>query len=394
MVEWVLVAVAAVGLLLTLILLGAQWRQLAAAERRTPSRLPAVSILKPLKGVDAELESNLETFFGLDYPDYEIVFGVGDDDDPAIELARRVASRHPDLPTRFSVGGPDVGSNPKVNNLANILRRARHEVLLISDSNVAVEPAMLRQMVALFAEERVGLVTSFIRGSDGRGLGGALESLQLNTFVMGGVAAAEGLAGRVCAVGKSMLLRRSDLERIGGFAELGRYLAEDQVCGELIAGLGRRVAVCSRPVDNVLGRLSVRDFAARHLRWARIRRHISPAAYTAEVLTNPLPAAAALVAVAPGTGSLTFLAVTVALLCGAAVAAERRLGIRRPMAHYPFLVGLRSLLVLGLWPVPFVSSTVVWRGHRFRIGARTLLRPDGRIEVEPLADLSPDEVPA
>jgi ceramide glucosyltransferase len=391
---WTLALAIAVGLLLTLVMLGAQWRQLAAAAGRSPVEEPAVSILKPLKGVDADLEANLETFFHLDYPRYELVFGVGDRDDPALEVARRVAARYPGVPSRFAVGGPDVGFNPKVNNLANILHLARYDLLLISDSNVAVEPSMLRHMAARLTGGNVGLVTSFIRGTGGSGLGGALESLQLNTFVMGGVAAVGGLAGRVCAVGKSMLLRRADLARIGGFAELGRYLAEDQICGELVAALDREVVVCARPVDNVLGRLSVRDFAARHLRWARIRRHISPAGYTAEILTNPLAAAAVLAAVAPGTASAALLALTTALLCGAAVAAERRLGVRRPLLHYPALVVLRSLLVGALWPVPFVSSTVQWRGRRFRIGSRTLLEPDGLAEADTLAELSPEEAVA
>lgn len=394
MVGWTLAVAVAVGLLLTLVMLGAQWRQLATTAGRSRAEGPAVSILKPLKGVDADLEANLETFFHLDYPRYELVFGVGDGDDPALEVAQRVAARHPSVPSRFAVGGPDVGFNPKVNNLANILRLARHDLLLISDSNVAVEPSILRHMAARMASPEVGLVTSFIRGTGGRGLGGALESLQLNTFVMGGVATVGGLAGRVCAVGKSMLLRRSDLARIGGFAELGRYLAEDQVCGELIAALDREVVVCARPVDNVLGRLSVRDFAARQLRWARIRRHISPAGYTAEILTNPLAAAALLTAVAPGTASAALLAVTVAVLCGAAVAAERRLGVRRPLLHYPALVTLRSLLVAAMWPVPFVSSAVVWRGRRFHIGPRTLLEPDAFVEADALADLSPEEAVA
>jgi ceramide glucosyltransferase len=394
MIEWVLVAFVAVGLGLSLLMLAAQWRQLAAPAPPPPPAWPPVSILKPLKGVDAGLERNLESFFALDYPAFELVFGVGDADDPALEVARRTAARHPRVTARFAVGGPDVGYNPKVNNLANILRCASHELLLISDSNVAVDGSMLRRLVARLEDADAGLATSFIRGVEGRGPGGALESLQLNTFVMGGVAAVSGLVGRVCAVGKSMLLRRADLARIGGFAELGRYLAEDQVCGELIAGLDRRVVVSAQPVDNVLGRLSVRDFAARHLRWARIRRRIAPAAYAAEILTDPMPAAVVLVAAAPGAGSVLLALATVAVVSGAALAAEHRLGVRRPPAHYPPLVVLRSLLVLLLWPLPFLSSRVSWRGRSFRIGPRTLLQPDEVWAVDELAELGPEEAVA
>ena len=335
---------------------------------------PPVSILKPLKGVDADLETNLESFFDLDYPEYELVFGVQDPSDPALDVARRVADRHPGVSARFVAGGPDIGLNRKVNNLANILPRVRHEHLLISDSNVMVMPDMLSDMMGHLARPGVGLVTSLIRGTGGRGLGGALESLQLNTFVMGGVAAVSGF-GRVCAVGKSMLLRRRDLERIGGFARLGRFLAEDQVCGEEIDAIGLKVVVCPRPVDNVLGRLSVRSFAGRHLRWARIRRRINPIAYAGEILTNPVPPALALLLVNPGAMSFAMAAVTVFILSAAAFESERVLGIRRRALVYPPLEILRGLTVGALWPVPFLSSSVAWRGTRYRVGPRTLLEP-------------------
>jgi ceramide glucosyltransferase len=391
MVEWILVIAILVGLLLTMLMLVAQWRQLASQGARAPEFLPAISILKPLKGIDAGLEANIETFFTLDYPAYEIAFGVDDAEDPALEIARRVAARHPGVKTMFVVSGRTIGCNPKVNNLANIFRHARHEILLISDSNVAIEATVLRHMVARLESGGVGMVTSLIRGTGGTGLGGRLESLQLNTFVIGGVAAVGALLGQVCAVGKSMMLRRGELDRIGGFETLGRYLAEDQICGELVRDLGLKVVVCPRPIDNVLGRLSVGSFARRHLRWARIRRHMSLPGYLAELLTNPLLPATALVAVAQSTSSMVVATLSFALLVGTAILAERMLGVRRPVHHYPPLVALRSFLVAVLWPVPFFSNTVSWRGRTYRIGRRTVLRPEIPWLHEDLRDLSPEE---
>ena len=364
-----------VGLVVVVVMAFVQARQLRSAAPATCGAAMPVSVLKPMKGVDARLEANLETFFRLDYPCYELVFGVSEPADPALEVARRVAGRHPQVAARFVAGGRPVGHNPKVNNLASMLRTARHELLLISDSNVAVGGDYLQVMVDQLEQPGVGLVTSFIRGTAGRGLGGALESLQLNTFVMGGIAAADSLLRRVAAVGKSMLLRRSDLERIGGFAELGRYLAEDQVCGEAIQALGRRVVVSPRPVDNVLGSLSLRGFTSRHLRWARIRRRIAPLGYAAELLANPLPPALLLAALEPGRATAILAATTLGVTSALALGLERRLGIHRRALLYPGLELLRALLVAILWPVPFVSSTVDWRGQRFRVGPRTLLEP-------------------
>jgi hypothetical protein len=139
-----------------------------------------------------------------------------------------------------------------------------------------VDPG-LADMTAHLLRPGVGLVTSPIRARPNGSFGAALESLQLNGFVMGRVAALSLYVGKPCVVGKSMMLRRAHLERLGGFAFLGRFLAEDQVCGEEIARLGLRIAVSAAPVDNVLAPLSLRDFASRHLRWARIRRRVCPA---------------------------------------------------------------------------------------------------------------------
>lgn len=369
-------------LLVTLVSLGvvcvfhlSQLRHLATPAPRFDGPFPPVSILKPLKGVDADLEHNLTAFFRLDYPAYEVVLGVEDGADPALAVARRVAAAHPGVAATIVCDHRRVGLNPKVNNLANLLGRARHELLLISDSNVAADPLLLRDMVARLSQPGVGLVTSQIRGVGAHGLGGALESVQLNAFVTGAVAAVTRIGRRVCAVGKSMLLRRSDLHRIGGFERLGRYLAEDQVCGEEVRALGLQVVVSSHPVDNVLGALDLRRFAARHLRWARIRRRIAPPWYVAEVLANPVPPAIALVAVDPGPRSLALAVLTLAVMSLTALTAERRLAVRRHPLLYPPLELLRGVLVGLLWPVPFVSSSVEWRGERYRIGRRTLLVP-------------------
>jgi len=338
-----------------------------------PPFAPHVSILKPLRGLDDGLEENLRSFFTLDYPRYEIVFAAGDEADPALEVAHRVSAEYPWIPCRVVADPATVGVNPKVNNLANAALRARHEVLLISDSNVRAAPDHLRALVAHLEAPGVGLVSSTFRATGEGGVGGLLERVQLNTFVMGGVCAMRRMTHMPCVVGKSMMLRRADLERIGGFAFLGGFLAEDQVCGEEVRALGRIVEVSGKPVDTLLGKKSVREFASRHLRWARIRRHISPVGYLGEALLNPLPFGVAALALNPGWPTLVLAAGSLLLMSSLAATAERRMGVRRRLASYPVLELLRGSIITLLWAVPFVSGSVMWRGNRLKIGPRTRL---------------------
>jgi ceramide glucosyltransferase len=199
---------------------------------------------------------------------------------------------------------------------------------------------------------------------------------------MGGVAALSHGFRRVCAVGKSMLLHRQTLERMGGLRRLSRYLAEDQVCGEETEALGMRAVVCHRPIDNVLGRLDFRQFCSRHLRWARIRRHISPSGYAAEVVLNPFGLAVVNMTIAPGVETVGFAVAVLTAMASNAWVAERSTKTARNPLRYVGLELARALTLLVLWPVPFFSNRVNWRGNRLRIGKRTLLTPH-RHEVIP-----------
>jgi ceramide glucosyltransferase len=266
-----------------------------------------------------------------------------------------------------------VGSNPKVNNLANLLKHARHGVIWISDSNTRVAPETLAELAAQLQQPGVGLVSSPFRGVAGKGLGGALESLQLNAFVMGGVAAVHQVLRGVCVVGKSMLLRRTTLDAIGGMALLSQYLAEDQVCGEEVARLGMRVVLARRPVDNVLGALPVKGFLARHLRWAKIRWRMSPLGYVGEALLNPILVAAVGALLLHNVATVAVFAAACLGRVALDVAAERAAGVARPLLSYLALVPLRDLLIGLAWPVPLVAPQVRWRGNTLRLGPRTRL---------------------
>src|SRR5262245_5193068 len=323
-------AVVALGLLFALLMAMSQRGAIQAPPPPPPAEWPAVSILKPLKGVDADLKENLRSIFQLDYPDFEVILGTEEPDDPALALAQRVAAEFPHVRSLVVTGATAIGFNPTVNNLANLLPRASHPLVLISDSNVRVPADYLRDLVAHRTRAGGGLVWSLFRGVNGRGIGGMLESLQLNVNVMGGVSALMRLLKIPCCVGKSMLIHRDDLEFIGGLRFLGQFLAEDQICAEELARSGRPVTVTGHLIDNVLGRRSFKDFAGRHLRWARLRRRVNFPGFLGEALLNPtFIAFVSLIALRTADAAIV-AGLSLAAMTIMNWSTERLLGVRRP----------------------------------------------------------------
>jgi ceramide glucosyltransferase len=241
------------------------WHHVRQAPR-VPRRGRPISILKPLCGLDDGLAENLASFAALTHPRYEVLLGLRSAHDPAAPLARDAAARWPD---RFRVvrqrGEP--GLNPKVNHLVTLLRAARHDVLVVSDSNVRVEPGYLAEIDALLEDEAIGLVTHPIAGEGAATLGSLFDHLHLAGSITPAIVGAKRLLGRAVVVGKSMALRRADLLALGGFEAVKDVLAEDDVLGQLVGEvLGKRVAVARTPIANVGARRTVGAFAARYRR--------------------------------------------------------------------------------------------------------------------------------
>ncbi|HVR87535.1 MAG TPA: ceramide glucosyltransferase [Planctomycetota bacterium] len=336
-----------------------------------PKEFPPVSILKPLKGVDADLKENLRSLYRIEYPNFEVILGTEDARDPALALAQRVAAEFPDIRSVVLSSGTAIGFNPKVNNLANLVLRARHPLLLISDSNVRVPQDYLKDLVAHRVQAGGGLVWSLFRGIHGSGLGGMLEAMQLNNPVMGGVSALMRVLRVPCCVGKSMLLHRDELEAIGGFRFLGQFLAEDQVCAEEFDRLGRPVTVSGNLIDNVLGRRTLREFIGRHLRWARLRRHVHLAGYVGEILLNPVFVALVALAAVRTPDAAIVAGLTLIGMSVMNASTDRVLGLRKPAWAHPLLELALSVSRGVLWFVPFFSRTVVWRGNVLALGPRS-----------------------
>jgi ceramide glucosyltransferase len=342
-----------------------------------PEPLPGVSILKPLKGLDEHLEANLESFFLLDYPEYQIVFGVADPDDPAIAVVERLMARYPRRDAELVVGNPAFGLNPKIENLAAIYPRRRHEVLLISDSNVKVRPEYLRETVAYLSDPGVGIVTNVFAGVGERKFGAVLENLQLNGFIAANLCGAFALR-ITCVVGKSMLMPVRALEAIGGLAAVRNLLAEDQAIGVKVRKAGYRIRLSHHIVDNLNETRDLKWFLNRHSRWLKIRYQMALPTFLLEPLGN-LTAVGLVWALASGTplawgGGLALMGLGVAR---DALGTRWLRGTWPRLRHLPLSL-LKDLFMLPIWFDALVNRRISWRGHQFVVGRFTRVR-SGRI---------------
>jgi ceramide glucosyltransferase len=341
-----------------------------------PTSEPFISILKPLCGVDDCLLSNLETFGQLAYPRCEVLLGVRDTRDAAYAIACQVAARYPQR-MRVVVQRGEPGLNPKVNQLITLTARARHDLLVISDSNVAVHPRYLHEIAAYFEDDSVGLVTHPIAGIGERSWGSLFDNVHLSVGIGPGMIAANQIAKMPLVVGKSMAFRRRELSAIGGFFSLKDVLAEDYVMGRWVAErCGKRVVVARRPIMNVSCQRTLRSFIERYARWSVLQRtSVGSLRYMGMVLLNPLPFMLAAFVLTPSRSSLLGLvgcACIKALLEAYAVRAVRPGGFSwLAVASMPIKDGL----LLLTWSLGLIRSEVRWRGRRLAVLEGTRLVP-------------------
>ena len=346
------------------------------------SCLPAVSILKPLRGLDDNLFDNLSSFRTQDYPHYEILFSLQDRNDPAYKVAKKVQDKHPDKHISIIVERCNVGLNPKVNNLIPAYRKARHPYILISDSNVMVDKNYLQEIMRHTQDPSVGLVSNLIRGVGGRSLGAILENLHLNSFIIGSVSFLDKFLDMPCVIGKSMLMKKADLEALGGLTAFKDILAEDFIIGREMNRIGKKVALSNYLVKNVNEYWDVKRFLNRHTRWGKLRWNIGGAKYFSELLANPIFVAVLPAILKPTRATLSFAAlISVTKIMGdflinraiEASPSEQAVLKQHPLSF--LLIPAKDFLIGILWFVPILSSTVVWRGNRYRIGKDSQLSP-------------------
>lgn len=389
---WVLLGGAAAALVLQSLGIWAVLRHKRMRPQRAEADLPPVSLLKPIKGLEEELEENLRSFFEQDYAGgFEIVFASSEPEDAGMDLARRVAADYPRVPVRFVRSDPRFGLNPKVANLKGAFDAARHDLVLQSDANCRIPKDYLRRIVGEFLGADASLLTSMVVGTGEQSVGAAMENLQLSAFIAPAMCTALHLAGIQCVVGKSMLLRKSELAEVGGLELVRDILAEDFVLGQRYQRLGKTVLLSATPVQNVNRRIGVRQFLARHSRWLKMRAVIHVGGFVADLLANPT---ALLAAASIASGFEPWIALALAVVVPGKVAIDA-FYMRQARGHgmSPFHLALAPIkdLLMGLvWVYSIFSRSVVWRGRRLRFGRGSRLRPDdGALPVRLLRRMIP-----
>ena len=374
MLAWLLLALVTGSLVYCVLTILAALRYHAVRPPALASPAP-VSILKPLAGVDDGLETNLRTFFEQDYPAFEILFAVRNADDPAIPIAERLRAQYPLIPSSLIVTGEPPYANAKVYSLSLMLAAARHDLIVMSDSDIHVTPDMLRVIAAEFQDPHLGLATCPYRAVPGPSFWTTLEAIGLNTEFLGGVLVARMLDGMKFALGPTIAARRATLQGIGGFDAVKDYLAEDFVMGNLAAARGDGVILSSYVIEHHIGTQALAANLRHRLRWNRSTRRSRPAGYVGQLFTNPLPLALLLFAAHPAWWPV---AAATLLLRAAAALATAGLVLRDPLtARLCLLIPLQDLLSFAMWLAGFFGNTILWRGRKY------YLQPDGKFVLIP-----------
>ena len=347
--------------------------------RRTepvPPALPPVSVLKPVRGLDAGAAETFATFFRQDYPELELVFGVEDGADAAVAVVVRLRREFPRVPARIVVSGAR-GPNRKASMLHALAREARHDVLVASDSDMRADPDYLRRTVGALLAPGVGLVTCTYTGDAPVTLASRLEALHMGVTFLPSAIVAHELLGMPFAMGATVAVRRADLEAAGGFASVEGHLADDYQIGARVAALGRKVVIAPSVLRSALGDVRLRDLWDREVRWSRCSRVSRPAGQLGYGVTFATPLAIALLAAGAGAAGWAILAASLALRWAVAAGIARETGDRVALASLP-LLPVRDVLSAAVWGAALFGRRVVWRGEVFRVGPDGLLRPGSR----------------
>src|ERR1700676_1926715 len=349
--------------------------------QRRPNKarsMPPVTVLKPLCGAEPGLHEHLRSFCRQDHPEFQIVFGVRDANDPACAVVKRLAAEFPSIPIELVINPQLHGSNLKISNLINMLPYARHDILAMADSDAFVGPDYLATVTAPLLDHDVGLVTCIYRGTPTKGIWSRLGAMYINEWYVPSVLLAWLFGHQGYVSGQTVCLRRDTLHAIGGLRVLANHLADDHRLGELVRGLGLRIVLSPYVVDGEHHEPNFNSLTRHELRWMRTIHVLRPRSFRMIFLTFSLPLAVFGIAAAGAASSLSTAAW---LLFGITVLARLVLYFvhrvrddRAPVSDL-WLLPARDLLICWVWCRSFFTSHVTWRGKEIDVDADGVMRP-------------------
>lgn len=351
----------------------------AAASATPAASLPPVTIFKPVHGMEEQLAANLESFFQQDYPDYEVIFGARDADNPAVKIAEDIRRRYPQVPSRVIFSGPPAWPNAKVFSLDKMIAASSRSYFIISDSDVQVAPDFLRNTIPPLLDPAVGLVTCMYRGIPASDFWSSLEALGLSVEMSSGVMVADMIEGMRFALGPAMAVRRDAIDAIGGIAAVADYYSDDFELGNRIWAKGYKVILSHHIVRNVLTSRSLLRTLGDQLRWMKSTRYSRPAGHAGTGLTYALPfgifgliAAGALGHWLLGIGLLALACMNrmiQSVVVGWTVARDPR------AVRCCWLYPLRDFFGFVAWAISYTSRDFYWRGETYRFGKGGRIAP-------------------
>jgi len=334
--------------------------------------LPAVTILKPVHGMEPRLEENLESFFRQDYPDFEVIFGARSRHDASLAVIERLCAKYPNVHSRVVISGEPSWPNAKVFSLAKMMGFSDNSVLVISDSDIRVGQDFLRNVVPPLLKPEVGLVTCLYRGTPAGDVWSQLEALGMSVEMPSGVMVADMMEGMKFALGAAITVRRAAIEAIGGMGETAQFCADDFVLGNFIAAAGYEVVLSHYRVEHVLTRRSMRRTFGDQLRWMKSTRFSRPWGHVGAGLTYAVTFG--VLALLLGLGSQHHLRLGVELLALAwlnrmLLAAAVGWGILRDRRclWLCWLYPVRDFLGFCTWAISFTGNRFFWRGEPYEL---------------------------
>ncbi|MFZ0522478.1 MAG: bacteriohopanetetrol glucosamine biosynthesis glycosyltransferase HpnI [Candidatus Acidiferrales bacterium] len=335
---------------------------------------PPLSILKPIYGLDRETYENYASFCLQDYPDYEILFCVSDDQDPAIPVIAELARNFPERSIQLIVGSEPLGVSDKVNKLCRMVRAAAHEIVVVSDSDVRVGPGYLRAIAGPFRDPKVGAVTCLYRGLTDGSLAANLEAIGNSTDFTAGVLVAWLLGDVNFTLGATMATTKTRLAEIGGFESLVDHFSDDYELGNRIAARGYRVELSTFPVGIVYPAQTLGDAFRHQLRWNLSIRYSRPAGHLGLIFTQGLALALLAAVFAPSAAWAVVLMMGYLILRGASAWVVGVWGMGDGLLRGKMeLLPLRDLFAFVVWVVSFFPQRIHWRGKEFYVREKRLV---------------------